>query len=56
MTPEEIHRLLASITGQLSLAIVRRKLSKGALTQWAKTLRQVADVLDCKAHDAPSKE
>lgn len=49
MTLEDTHKEIAAIAGQLSLTLVRRRMSPAKLRVWAEALRRVADALEAIA-------
>jgi hypothetical protein len=47
--PAQWHRKLAAVTGQLSLAIVRRSITKGQLQNWSQEIKEVLEAIDAFA-------
>lgn len=44
--PANWHKRLAGVTGELSLAVVRRSMTKGQLMAWSVILKEVAGEID----------
>jgi hypothetical protein len=44
--PAEWHKLVASIAGELSLAVIKRKMNRQDLLRWAGVLSTVAGEMD----------
>lgn len=45
---EQAHRLVASVAGELSLALVRGKSDRAQMTSWVDRLQQVLDAFRAK--------
>jgi len=53
---EKVHRLVAGVCGEISIALIRGAASRGRLLSWAERLRSAADQLEERAGrrgDAP---
>jgi hypothetical protein len=44
--PADWHRRIAQVTGQLSMAVVRRSMTKGQLEGWRNELREVGEEMN----------
>jgi hypothetical protein len=44
--PARWHKSIASVAGELSLAIVRRKMTKGEVRGWAARLRETVEEME----------
>lgn len=50
MSMEEVHRRIAQVVGELSLACVRQSAPRAAMERWISVMRQTADAFEAKLH------
>ena len=48
MSMEDVHRRIAQVVGELSLAIVRKGAPRAVMERWIKVMRETADAFEAK--------
>lgn len=54
MSMEDVHRRIAQVVGELSLACVRGSAPRAAMERWVEVMRATADAFEAKMQGRPA--